>query len=113
MTPAEMRAADADRERVALALASHTGAGRLTLDEYSERVAAAYSARTMGELSAITRDLPALAPPRDAGLTANRSAYSLWGVSAAIAVAVAVAGLGAASVAYAGPLMSAWGFGCA
>ncbi|MBF6215634.1 DUF1707 domain-containing protein [Nocardia puris] len=113
MTPADIRAADADRERVASALASHTGAGRLTLDEFSERVAAAYRARTMGELSVITSDLPALAPPRAAGLTANWSARSLLGVSAAIAVAVAVTGLGAASVAYAGPLMSAWGFGCA
>ncbi|WP_280460529.1 DUF1707 SHOCT-like domain-containing protein [Nocardia carnea] len=110
MTPAEMRAADADRERVASALASHTGAGRLTLDEFSERVAAAYSARTMGELSAITRDLPA---PGDAGLPASRPAHTLSSIPAAIAVAVAVLILGAASVAYAGPLMNAWGFGCA
>ncbi|WP_232376567.1 DUF1707 SHOCT-like domain-containing protein [Amycolatopsis aidingensis] len=32
--------------------------GRLTLDEFSERAAAAYRARTMGELADLTRDLP-------------------------------------------------------
>ncbi len=43
------------------ALERHTGAGRLTLDEFAARVEAACGARTLDELSAVTSDLPALA----------------------------------------------------
>ncbi|MBY6481071.1 DUF1707 domain-containing protein, partial [Rhodococcus sp. BP-266] len=53
-----MRASDADRSRVVRALEREVGTGRLTLGEYSDRVAAAYGARTLGELAAVTRDLP-------------------------------------------------------
>lgn len=53
-----LRASDADRERVAFALQTAVSEGRLTLAEYDERVAAVYSARTYGELAAITNDLP-------------------------------------------------------
>jgi hypothetical protein len=56
-----LRVSDADRDRVALALREHTVAGRLTLDEFSERIELAYRARTEGELEALSRDLPALA----------------------------------------------------
>ena len=54
-----LRASDADRDRVAAALREHRVAGRLTLDEFSERVAAAHDARTLDELEQLTRDLPA------------------------------------------------------
>lgn len=53
-----LRVSDADRDRVALALREHTVAGRLTLDEFSERVERAYAARSAGELEALTADLP-------------------------------------------------------
>lgn len=53
-----LRAGDADRERVVERLRRHVGEGRLTLDEFSDRAAAAYRARTLGELSALTGDLP-------------------------------------------------------
>ncbi len=43
--PADIRAADQDRERVAAALRSHCEAGRLTIDELEERLASAYAAR--------------------------------------------------------------------
>jgi class 3 adenylate cyclase len=55
----ELRAADEDRERVALALRDHFSAGRLTEDEFSGRVEAAYGARTLAELEDLTLDLPA------------------------------------------------------
>ena len=42
------------------ALEKHTGAGRLTLDEFAARVEAACGARTVDELSAVTSDLPTL-----------------------------------------------------
>ena len=41
------------------ALEQHTGAGRLTLDEFAARVEVACGARTMSELAAVTSDLPA------------------------------------------------------
>ncbi|MFJ5232547.1 DUF1707 domain-containing protein [Kitasatospora sp. NPDC088391] len=55
---AELRAADADRERVADLLRDAYAEGRLTADEHAERVEAAYNARTFGELEPLTRDLP-------------------------------------------------------
>ncbi|WP_344656615.1 DUF1707 SHOCT-like domain-containing protein [Catenulispora subtropica] len=54
----EMRAGDADRERLVEQLREHHAAGRLTLDEFEERMAQAYSAKTYGELRTLTRDLP-------------------------------------------------------
>lgn len=56
----ELRASDDDRNRVVAALHQHTAAGRLTLDEFSDRVGAVWTARTLGDLAALTRDLPAL-----------------------------------------------------
>jgi len=56
----ELRASDDDRHRVVAELHRHTTAGRLTLDEFSERVGAVWTARTLGDLAALTRDLPAL-----------------------------------------------------
>lgn len=53
------RASDADRERVVAELQRQVGSGRLTLDEFSQRAALAYRAKTMGELADLTRDLPA------------------------------------------------------
>ncbi|MFG2089837.1 MULTISPECIES: DUF1707 domain-containing protein [unclassified Spirillospora] len=55
----EMRAGDADRERVAQVLRDAAGDGRLTLAELDERLDAVYAAKTYGELEPITRDLPA------------------------------------------------------
>ena len=54
-----MRASDDDRQRVLAALELHTGAGRLTLDEFAERVEIVAGARTLGELAAVVSDLPA------------------------------------------------------
>jgi hypothetical protein len=54
-----LRASDADRARVVAALERHTTAGRLTLDEFAERVSRVFGAATHGDLAAITRDLPA------------------------------------------------------
>jgi hypothetical protein len=55
----EMRAGDADRERVAHVLREAAGEGRLTLAELDERLDAVYAAKTYAELEPITRDLPA------------------------------------------------------
>jgi hypothetical protein len=54
----ELRASDEDRHRVVDALQRHTEAGRLSLDEFTERVDSAYAARTLAELARVTDDLP-------------------------------------------------------
>ena len=60
---ATMRAASADRERAVDVLKAGFTEGRLTQDEYNERMGRAYAARTYGELAALTADLPAGALP--------------------------------------------------
>ncbi|MGA3215298.1 MAG: DUF1707 domain-containing protein [Acidimicrobiales bacterium] len=60
------RASDADRDEVVTLLRDHLVAGRLTLDEFSERTGSALGARTKDELGAMLADLPSLsqAPAR-------------------------------------------------
>lgn len=55
--PRDLRASDTDRERVVSLLAEALSDGRLTPDEHSQRMAAALSARTLGDLAALTADL--------------------------------------------------------
>ena len=54
-----LRAADADRDAVADRLRTAHAEGRLTVEEFGERLDAAFAARTMGELAGLTADLPA------------------------------------------------------
>jgi Domain of unknown function (DUF1707) len=58
MPEPHLRAADADRTAVATVLGQHMSAGRLTVDEYDERLTRAYAAKTYGELNELTADLP-------------------------------------------------------
>ncbi|MFI6758598.1 DUF1707 domain-containing protein [Micromonospora sp. NPDC050417] len=69
----QMRASDDDRQRVLDALQRHTAAGRLDLDEFSERAAAVYAARTLADLAAVTHDLPATPAPASDPTTAAAS----------------------------------------
>ncbi|MEC4015152.1 DUF1707 SHOCT-like domain-containing protein [Streptomyces sp. H27-D2] len=55
----ELRASDADRERVAEVLRDAVAEGRIALDEFDERLDGVYKARTYSELEPFTRDLPA------------------------------------------------------
>lgn len=68
-----LRASDADRHRVVGELERHTAAGRLTLDEFAERVGRALAATTHGDLAGVLHDLPAEpAVPGGAGAAASR-----------------------------------------
>jgi hypothetical protein len=58
MDGASLRVSDADREQAVIVLREHLLAGRLTLEEFSERVEAALRARSGGELARIGEDLP-------------------------------------------------------
>lgn len=53
-----MRASDADRDRVAEVLREAFAEGRLDTDEHTERIDAAYRAKTLGELAPLLADLP-------------------------------------------------------
>jgi hypothetical protein len=53
-----MRASDADREGVSARLRDAHAEGRLSMEEFGERLDATYAARTLGELATVTRDLP-------------------------------------------------------
>ena len=57
----EVRASDEDRDRVVEILRVAAGDGRLTAAELDERLGAALTARTSGELTALTADLPEVA----------------------------------------------------
>ncbi|WP_405882149.1 DUF1707 domain-containing protein [Streptomyces sp. NBC_01384] len=90
----ELRASDADRERVAEQLRDALAEGRLDMEEFEERLEATFKARTYGELAPITRDLPgaqAVSPvsmvkqPAESGAWAERivggEGSSSWGVA--------------------------------
>jgi hypothetical protein len=53
-----IRASDADREAVVDTLREAFTAGRLTLEEFDDRMSAAYLGRTWGDLRELTTDLP-------------------------------------------------------
>jgi uncharacterized protein DUF1707 len=53
--PPALRASDADREHAVALLREHAAAGRLTLEEFTERMSAAYGALTNEELAELTR----------------------------------------------------------
>ncbi|MFF6951495.1 DUF1707 domain-containing protein [Streptomyces iakyrus] len=55
----ELRASDAERDRIADILHDALAEGRLTADEHAERVEGVLRAKTVGELEVFIRDLPA------------------------------------------------------
>lgn len=57
-----MRASDRDREQVVDRLRTAMEDGRLTTDEYAERVGLAYQATTYGDLVPLQADLPQAVP---------------------------------------------------
>jgi hypothetical protein len=58
-----VRASDADREKTVALLRDHAAEGRLTLEEFTERMSAAYGARMRDELDELARDLPSADAP--------------------------------------------------
>ncbi len=68
-----IRVSDAERERTVKLLKRHHVDGRLTWEEFSERMEAAYHSRTREDLGRTLTDLPTLSEPRP---PAERSAPS-------------------------------------
>ncbi|MFC0864725.1 DUF1707 domain-containing protein [Sphaerimonospora cavernae] len=95
----EMRASDGDRDRVAAALREHVAEGRLTVDEFNDRLEQVYRSRTYGELAKLTADLPEIdlhtlpatvgrtvspAPQTTRRRTALKAAWAGWATVSAI-----------------------------
>ena len=59
-----MRAGDKDRQGVVELLGKHFGEGRLTVEEFDERVVRAHGATYLDELPALTVDLPSEPQPQ-------------------------------------------------
>lgn len=76
----DMRASDAERERIAELLREAVAEGRLDMDEFDQRLETAYKARTHGELEPLVQDLPA---PGSAVTPVGSSAPAPLGGSAA------------------------------
>jgi hypothetical protein len=72
MNPAT-RASDSDRSAIQAQLRAHCLAGRLSVDELEQRVAAAMRAETISELQGLVADLPEVSPPRGAQAGASMS----------------------------------------
>jgi uncharacterized protein DUF1707 len=60
MADPDLRASDEDRDRVAAEIREHYAQGRLDRPELDERLKETFSAKTVGELDALTADLPEL-----------------------------------------------------
>ena len=69
----DLRASDADRDRIADILREALAEGRLDSAEHSERLDRVYAAKTLGELEPLVRDLPAGAASRPQPAPAPRA----------------------------------------
>jgi hypothetical protein len=97
MPEPHLRAGDADRAAVASVLGQAMAAGRLTVDEYDERLTRVFAAKTYGDLAELTADLPGQQPrravtPSPSGAPAFRhgcgGARSPWAAWRSVAVIV-------------------------
>jgi hypothetical protein len=69
-----VRASNGEREQTVEFLRAHAADGRLTVEEFSDRVDEAYAARTRAELDALVRDLPKHPAALEASPAAGRGA---------------------------------------
>jgi hypothetical protein len=93
MTPPELRASDADRERTAERLRAAAGEGRLSAEELEARLETALSGRTYAELEGVVADLPESGRP--APPTPRRAELRAFAATSALLVAIwALTGMG-------------------
>jgi hypothetical protein len=103
---ATLRASDAEREQVAERLRHATTEGRLLPHELEQRLEAAFSARTYGQLDALLADLP---DPRHGGRrAAGEVAWARPALSLAIATLLALAVIALVLLALTGVLVTWW-----
>jgi hypothetical protein len=81
-----MRAGDTDRAKVVEKLGRHLGEGRLTVEEFDDRVTQAHAAVYLDQLPPLFADLP----PDPAAPVPHRSRPGAWAPSAALVVVAAL-----------------------
>jgi len=74
-----VRASDAEREHTIALLRENTATGRLTLEEFIERMSSAQLARTNDELEELTRDLPSAPAPAGSRRKRTHVVLSVFG----------------------------------
>jgi hypothetical protein len=89
-TEHHLRASDADRQRFVALLQEHAATGRLTLEEYADRVDQVLLARTHGELAAVVHDLPAESLAEPAGGSRQLAIAFLVALLALVVIGAAV-----------------------
>lgn len=122
-----LRASDAERDAVAARLREAHAEGRLTADEFADRLDAALAARTHADLVPLTSDLPAeapisrartgdeAAPARQSSVTADRvwrGAWGAWATAVLVNVVIwALVSISAGDIKYFWPIWVAgpWG----
>ncbi len=119
-----MRASDADRDATIAALREAFAEGRLSQDEFDERLGRAHSARTYADLSHLTEDLPgAVAVPSPTPVVEQssdpakerrdlRSAWASWlGVGVLVNIIWFATWMGSGPAPYYWPIwvMGPWG----
>ncbi len=62
--PSDVRIGDAERDAAAASLGEHFAVGRLTFDEFRQRIDQVFAARTGRDLAAVVHDLPQGSPPQ-------------------------------------------------
>ncbi|MEE2035452.1 DUF1707 SHOCT-like domain-containing protein [Rhodococcus chondri] len=116
----EQRISDAEREQLVERLGGNLTAGRLTIDEFDQRVARVYRAVTVDEALRVFDDLPAVTVPQPARdpapgrrlPTHQRVEWSAWLGIGGLNVAIwAVVSLATASWVYPWPIwvLGPWG----
>jgi Domain of unknown function (DUF1707)/2TM domain len=100
----DLRASDAERERVVEHLRTQAGEGRLTVDELDARLERAYAVKTRSELAALTSDLPR--PRRDTRAEFSDHLRTYLMVMALLVAIWALSGMG-----YFWPIWPALGWG--
>lgn len=118
MPEPDTRASDAERTVVVDTLYAHATAGRLTVEEMSERTEAALAARTLGDLQSLLADLPeirerpARAEPADRMPVRQRMRWTGYAAVVAICMVIwAVTSITAGATLYFWPIWVAgpWG----
>jgi Domain of unknown function (DUF1707) len=109
--PAEFRASDSDRDAVVSDLGEHFQAGRLTTEEFDERMGRALAARTWGELRDLLADLPTIRLGPQASATRSLSARPQRSSGRlAPPLIAALAGIGIVAAVLVNATHDRWGF---
>lgn len=85
VTPS-LRASDSDREQAAERLRHATAEGRLSGDEFEQRLEALYATRTYGEIDALLADLPVKRSVRQPRVRLGRLIAAVSAVTLVLAV---------------------------